>query len=69
MKKEKAGIVMNAYKAPTFRENLKGAGYTWEEHPGVFKDTLIFTVDFEPGDGAKLHRIIDMSNKVSTRRN
>ncbi len=66
---KKAAIVMDAYKVPTFRVNLKGAGFAWTEHPGFSKNTKIFKVEFCPKDYIKLEKVIAASNSVSTNRN
>ncbi len=66
---KKAAIAMDTYKAPTFRVNLENAGFSWTEHPGFIKKTLIFKVEFNPKDSSKLHKVIKASNEVSTQRN
>jgi len=71
--KRLAGIVMNAYKAPTFRANLKKAGFLFTEEgevkKGALKGALIFKVEFEVERLAELKTVVDLSNQASSRMN
>jgi len=40
----KAGIAIDDWKLPIFKRHLSEAGYQFEQHPGVTKDTLTLTV-------------------------
>lgn len=66
---KKAGIVMDAYKAPTFRKNLLRAGFKWQEENGPTDKILIFKVDYFDNELDKLTKIVKASNAVSTQRN
>ena len=43
----KAGVVIDDWKHQIFKKHLDDAGYSYEEHPGVTKDTLLLQVKTE----------------------
>jgi hypothetical protein len=40
----KAAIAIDDWKLPIFERHLVGAGYEFEQHPGLTSDTLTLTV-------------------------
>jgi hypothetical protein len=42
-----AGVVIDEWKLPIFKEHLDAAGYTYSQHPGVMKNTLTLRVQYE----------------------
>jgi len=40
----KAGVVIDNWKLSIFKKHLDDAKYSYEEHPGVTKDTLLLQV-------------------------
>ena len=39
-----AGVVLDSWKLSIFKKHLDGAGYSYTEHPGITKSTLILKV-------------------------
>lgn len=58
---KKAAVAIDDWKLPTFKKHLGDAGYSYTEHPGVTKDTLLLQVQYEWV--ADLQPIIEAANK------
>ena len=56
-----AGIAIDAWKLPTFKRILDGAGYAFTEHPGLTRDTLLLKV--KTSSVADLQPIVEKANK------
>lgn len=65
----KAGVVLDSYKAPIFRQHLKDAGFTWEEMPGPGKTTQTWVIDYFPDQLEKLKETLQTATNISQRRN
>lgn len=42
-----AGVVIDEWKLPIFKKHIDASGYSYTEHPGVTKDTLMLRVKYE----------------------
>jgi len=58
---KKAGVVVDNYKLPTFRKNLKDAGFTWKETKFTGVSTTM-TVPYGPEDLDNLAAVVKKSN-------
>lgn len=57
---KKAAVAIDDWKLPTFKKHLEDAGYSYTEHHGVTKDTLLLQVQYEWV--ADLQPIIEAAN-------
>lgn len=64
-----AVLVMDYYKAPTLRENLKKAGFKWTEHPCITVGAMIFEVELNIERIYNLYKVVKLSNIAVLGRN
>jgi hypothetical protein len=55
-----AGVVVDTWKAPTFKKHLDKAGYSFIEGPGLTPGTTLLQVKYEWA--AKLQPVIQAAN-------
>lgn len=64
-----AMLVMDDYKAPTLRKNLKSAGFTWTEFPCSTVGAMIFQIDLGSECFYDLYKVVRLSNIAALGRN
>jgi len=60
-----AGIALDDWKMPVFKQVLTAAGYEYTEHPGLIDKTLTLKVECEDLD--KLAVVIKKANKQAAK--
>lgn len=58
MTTQKAGVIIDNWKLPIFRQHLEGKNYEYEVHSGLTPDTRLITVQVAPSEMVSLAAVL-----------
>lgn len=64
----RAAIAIDSWKLPIFEEKLNGAGFQYEKHGGLTKDSLTLIVETDDDGMPTLAKVVATANTEAAKR-
>lgn len=65
---KKAGVALNDWKLPVFKQVFDEAGYSYEQKPGLVPDSVTLMVEYIEEDINRLEKTVRKANKQAAKK-